>query len=83
MDQDLEGIRLTENDLRGWDFRGQNLRYAQFDQSDLSFADFSLSDLRTTSRFSPHVSTEMRNAIRPDGGKQRLGIAVGRHTGRP
>ncbi len=39
--KNLRGIRLSGNDLTGWDFNGQNLRDAVFDHSRMTNANFS------------------------------------------
>lgn len=44
--RDLSGIRLGNNDLRGWDFSGQNLTDARFDIASLVGTDFSDSIVR-------------------------------------
>jgi uncharacterized protein YjbI with pentapeptide repeats len=39
--KNLERVRLSKNDLTGWDFNGQNLTHAHFEQSTVVGANFS------------------------------------------
>jgi uncharacterized protein YjbI with pentapeptide repeats len=53
--KDLEGIRLMQNDLAGWDFSGQNLQNAWFWKSNLADADLQGSTLTRANLFSSNL----------------------------
>ena len=69
---DLKGIILSYNDLRGWNFAGQNLTEANFSRATLAGA-----DLRAAWCFDPPLTAATRNTIWPDGEIKGLDLTEG------
>ncbi len=73
----LDGIDLSRNDLRSWDFRSQDLREARFVSSDLEGALFDLADLRGAVLPGNLSGVDLQRAIRPDGTLSVLRVDAG------
>lgn len=64
----MRGIRLSQNDLSGWNFRGLDVTGARFDDADLSHADLSSADLtRVSMEESILIRANLANANLTDG----------------
>ena len=73
----LDGINLSSNDLRKWDFSGQDLREAVFRDSLLGAAIFDLADLRGAMLYTDLTGLDFTRTIMPDGTLSRLRIDQG------
>ena len=75
--RELEGINLSSNDLRNWDFRSQDLREARFISSNLEGALFDLADLRGATLPRNLSGVDLQRAILSDGTLSLLRIDEG------
>ena len=66
-EKDLTRIRLSNNDLSGWDFSGQNLQNSQFSYATLSNVNFKQADLRGVNLTGITGSPNTQNTIWTDG----------------
>lgn len=73
----LDGIDLSNNDLRNWNFNGQDLREARFSGSTITGALFQLADLRGAILPTSPGFVNFQRAIRPDGYLTLLRIDAG------
>jgi uncharacterized protein YjbI with pentapeptide repeats len=76
-DKNLEGVRLADNDLSGWDFSEQSLVFAALDRSVLEGTNFSRADLRGATGVNLSAAVITENTILPDGTVNGLNL-VGR-----
>jgi uncharacterized protein YjbI with pentapeptide repeats len=63
----LDGINLSSDDMRNWDFRGQDLREARFTNTTLAGALFDLADLRGATLPTNLSGVNMQRAIQSEG----------------